>query len=226
MITENVNKLKRFIQICDSEIFPTNPSKVFIVNKRYRERGMASFNLRDMPLYQTLIYLLVSFFDYGWNIFLYLITNQRKYERNTLHALGLSGYHSKSLNPIWYQVNIKSVYSKQTDFDLAYIAWHEVRHRVQMASAYTYDQVDSDDEKGLLKFFNDTGTILDSYVLDSPEYSDSEKNRETDANFIAHCLEIYAKREIGTDTITEEVFRNFTKEYLKLLTWKNPNVEL
>jgi len=226
MIQQNIAKLKRFMEICDAEIFPGSTCKVYIANKRYRERGMASFNLRDASLDKTFVYLCIVFLRYIRSTVLYFFSRKRIYKCNKLRYLGLIGYHRRRLHKTWYQIVLKSSYASQTDLELAYIAWHEVRHRVQFLRKYTLDKITKEQEEGLLASFRQVRPILDE-GSEISRYHESEFDREVDANFIAWALETYAKREFeNLDSISEEIFKSFVITYTKLLTWKNPDLEL
>ena len=228
---EREKKLKRFIEICDAEVFPKNPLKVFITRKRFGERGLASLTLKGHTRYFILESIVTTLFKYSLLLLLYPFVPRfiprRKWRRDLGYYQYLMVHLLRSMRNMWYLVIPCTHYSKKNDLDLAYIAWHEVRHRVQIENKYTFDTIEKKNDEMLIAAFKNVRPLFEETLLIDTRYEKSEITREIDAEFIAWSMETYAKRELpDINNISEEVFRNFVKDYISLLTWKNSEVEL
>ena len=228
-IHERANKLKRFIEICDSELFPHKPLGVHCVNKRYAPRGMVALNIlrsRNCKYYIDRISLFSSIIS---GYFSSLSFKKTKWSRRfLLQAQGAFRFLKISSHTMWYEIKNCRAIGTHSDLEMVRTACHEVRHRVQIQKAYEKGEISLENEEKLRIIFKGNHEMLRKLFISTGTYANWEINREIDAHFIAMLMESYMKAEIKTinASISEESFRAFVRSYSHLMKWKNPDLEL
>ena len=244
-ISEKANKFKRFIEIIDKQIFPEEPLHVYTWrrNEHIKEDDFqiyASFQ-NHSTLKVNILKKQKVIFLYCYLYFIYLVryliskcqikNNKEKISKiRFLKAkmikilYGLRFYRIHYRNKLFYSVvSCKSVCSF-SDYDLIFIAVHEVRHRIQFQERYVV--LRRDISLPIEKFFKkDAKHYFEQKFKENSFYDNSQKSEEVDANFIAYFLETCARQYFkNADRINENDLFSFIKQYSSLMMWKNPSI--
>lgn len=222
-IKQRAELLKNLIEICDTEIFPTNPIDVHIINKSLRDNP-------DTASYNTTLYFKMMVFVPLIIIIFVIVKMMFFLKRNSLHRqyvvmafdnLRLIRIGMKSES---YFVTKQKHLLKMDALKLASIACHEVRHRVQyhyiegMLTKICKPHVDL----GLLERYRLGRLKAQTAIASSLKVNKNDLETECDARFIQHIIEKRLSEKFPDGKFSDADFRNFIQENKELLIWENP----
>lgn len=240
MKKEESHKFQQFMAACDRIIFPEQAAEVYILNRRnFRGRNAIAQYFHDPVVYDGhirfeilrliphLIVASIAYFFLIVPIAGYTDSLKRSYRRNFLFVLHLIKLNLRTLKKQCYEINKShAAFTDSGDMSIAFTVWHEVRHRVQMRRAFKSLLPKEKSELLCITFKYSVEQILRDNLKDSA-YAESEYPFEIDANYIAHTMRAYFRREYGEQpTITLEEFVDFTTRNYELMVWENPEINL
>lgn len=223
---ENALRLKKFIEIIDSEIFPKNPIPVFIWKKRWSSRNednLAAFVIINSKSYWS------AFCSALWVIGTYVFTwpcTTKNLRASRLSALSNLTFNIRNLSQRFYQIRLvqKEIY---TDAFLLYIAAHEVRHRVQFSEISEHICTEADIYT--TEWFKISRERNEEWFLERNKlgaYNESEKTVEIDADFVGlHLRRLFLKVFSEETRLTDDQLRIFIRTFKEIILWKNPALE-
>lgn len=247
---DRYKKLRDYICIIDKAVFPQNPIPVYFRRQKYSPPSKHNKRHRVNAAFVNLIEktsLKVFFVDLLLKILLPLVKFIFKYAVLKCSAIFSVSSHTRntrqkklkifiktliellkmrliSRKKIYYVIYKPSDVYKYSDAELAFIAWHEVRHRVQYEKKYiTMDPIG---DKILFDDFSESKEILIDFLGKSSYYDDENIPTEIDANFIGLFLRRFAEIEFGKNpTISKRQLKEFMKKGKGIMRWKNRGLE-
>lgn len=233
---EKVKRLKRFIEIIDSEIFPEKPCEVYLVKRKLAiaGAGIAAFTttkdgvtvintyLKICSYAAQYLYLLCIYQIYRISI---VVTHRqlRKIRVDMLRARQLIHLLSMITNDMFYKVAITSEFKNCGDYQLLLVAFHEVRHRVQHMQYY--ETLNEEQNAIILEVARKTHSFCLSQV-NADFYGSDKVDWEVDSNIIAYFLVEAASIHFKGASVDEEGLKTLLKNYSHIMRWKNPDIKL
>lgn len=234
---EKAKRLKRFIEIIDSGIFPKKPCQVYLLKRKLAiigGAGVAAFTttkdgvtvlntyLKICSYLVQYLYLLCMLQIYRISI---VVTHRqlRKMRVDMLRARQLIHLLSMITNDMFYKVTITSEFKSCDDYQLLLAAFHEVRHRVQHMQYY--EKLNEEQNVMMLGIARKTYNFcLDQVNADF--YESDHVGREVDAHIIAYFLVEAASAQFKGIPIDEEGLKTLLRNYSHIMRWKNPDIKL
>lgn len=239
-MTSKSSRLKEYLTIIDTETFPENPAPIFLWKSRHDPKGtIARYWHREAFLLKnireelkSILRIVILLFYYFLNSLEYIymrVMQSNPQERRAakhlaLHTREVLIYQTKLLNRDHYHVITPCILTKPSDLDLCFVAFHEVRHRVQMFE--TFKEADKGVHVAMLRAYQERqDDLLKHFERRKTGYRGTSHARETDADFIANILTLNLAEEYGT-IITPGQLRDFLKDWRQVMLWKNPDIKL
>lgn len=219
-IKKRAELLKKFIEICDKEIFPANPLTVYVVNKSFiNSTNTASYNNTDY--FRMVMFTPVIFFSFIFTQMLFFIKRTLRQRKNLIIRTYRLRYIKIALDCESYFVTKHKPLLGMDAIHLASIACHEVRHRCQ----YRYGRKGIQNERSsndlkLLELY-ESGRLKagEKLALKAMKYN---WELESDAYFIQILIKNRLVEKFSEEGLSISDFRIFIQENKKLLTWENP----
>ena len=100
-IKEKIEILKRFIEICDSEIFPQKPICIYVINNSlFNDQNIASYNNQKGNL-KILIYIVLLPLMYIWSLILLKIRKTSESKHTFVNIVYTIKIFRKEISPFW-----------------------------------------------------------------------------------------------------------------------------
>lgn len=221
-IKSRAKLLKKFIEICDTEIFPKKQLKVYIFNKSFfSDNHTASYN--NTQYLKMILIIPVILFLFILSKIIFLVKRNLSNRQNVIlltHSLKSIkiGFQSES----YFVLKQKNLLNMDL-IKLASIACHEVRHRVQYCHITTSPNEGEKcyESAELLKQYKD-GRLKAIELLNQMKIKKEDLEYESDAHFIQSILKKRLKEEFPNGSLSITEFRIFIQKNKNLLIWRNP----
>jgi hypothetical protein len=213
--------LKKFIEICDAEIFPEKQCTVYLVNKS-SVRGGATASYNNTEYLKMILFTPFILFLFALSKIIFLVKRSSSNRKNVI----LQSYVVKTIkigfHPESYFVMKQKHLLNMDLVKLASIACHEVRHRVQYyhitSSSHEVEKCDENAE--LFKLYS-AGRLKSIDTLNRKKVKKKDLECEGDAYFIQNILTKRLKDEFPDGSFSIAEFRIFIRENKDILVWRN-----
>lgn len=235
MLENKIQKLKRFIEIADQEVFGKNVCRVYVDSRRYNDKFFAAFWKVNSTKFEFfgLLFVYIKL----WAIFLlssvlvFLLSigkggalrERREFRIEKLKWGGMLAHHLRTWHSEWYTITRHPAFCKFDDWILAEFAWHEVRHRIQRHFGY---QEEFDEHEIVHEIFIERQGEICTRLEEGGKYEPSEFPVEIDARVSSYTLvDLMSNLFPDADEVTEDMFRETTRKYRDFFMAKTPILE-